>query len=73
MSVPSHPAPVFVWLVTDARGDVLGLLASGGAPLSLRAYGPYGKTASCASRASESLDATTAAQADAAVRLGFAG
>ena len=73
VTVPGRATTEFVWLITDARGDVLELLTSGGAPLSYRTYSAYGETTSGASQAAGSIAATQSVAIDAAVRLRYAG
>jgi len=73
VSVPATPTQVFVWIVTDARGDVLELLTSAGSPLAYRSYTAYGELSSAASQATGGLSAAAASQVQDAVRLRFAG
>lgn len=73
VTVPGRPSADFIWFVTNSRGDVLGLLAEDGTPLSYRAYSAYGETISGASRAVDSITATQTTAIDSAVQLRFAG
>ncbi len=72
-TVPEREGSVWVWLVTNQRGDVLELLASDGTPISHRACSAYGETFGGASRAGGGLTGGEASAIDSAVTLRYAG
>ncbi len=74
VSLPDTTTPVFVWIVTDQRGDVLELLDKHGDPLAYHAYTPYGEVLSTEVRAPASgITTTVASGVRDAVELRFAG
>lgn len=67
VSFPDSAEPIFVWLVTSVRGDILGSLSASGTPVFYRSYMPYG-----ALRVSGS-DGAAAGQVNDVIKLRFAG
>jgi RHS repeat-associated protein len=72
VSVPGVPEQL-VWIVSNARGDVLELLDADGNALSYRHYAPYGELTNTGSRAAGSLSATQTAAIRDTVKLRYAG
>ncbi len=72
VSVPGVPEQL-VWIVSNARGDVLELLDGDGNALSYRHYAPYGELTNTDSRAAGSLSATQTAAIRDTVKLRYAG
>jgi RHS repeat-associated protein len=72
VSVPGVPEQL-VWIVSNARGDVLELLDADGNALSYRHYAPYGELTNTDSQAAGSLSATQTAAIRDTVKLRYAG
>ena len=62
VSVPDAASPVFVWLVTDQRGDVIELMDANCAPVAYYSYTPYGEPLASSSQATGSLTANVTAR-----------
>jgi RHS repeat-associated protein len=73
VKIPDTSTPIFVWIVTDSRGDVLELLDSSGNALVYHSYTPYGEALSSGARAVGSITAAMAAKVRDAIELRFAG